>query len=390
MRPLPVAQSRSGVYKPSVSILPTLDAGLICAGSRSDVPSVLDVGLPVHVVRGSTAIFLILQRIGLQPGDEVLIPAFHCPSMVQPVVAARGRPAFYPIAPDLGIAVEHIEPHLRPQTRAVLVPHLFGRMQHLEEIRALCDLHRLTLIEDCAHALFGTCGGRPVGSTGHFAIASQRKFLPLEEGGLLTSAVDHLRDLQVRGPSPGRAIRLAFDGVDTAVTHNRLRALRPLVKIVKGIRHLRRDTSRDYAPSSDAEGIKDPQMSDPVRASALTQRLVRRFMTQELVRRRRENFVVLAAALNNLPLLRPLELKVGADFVPYMLPVLLERPEQQFDWLRASGMPMWRWEHSQSGACQVTDHYARAMIQIPCHQSLQSAEIAWMIDVLRKTGGSTT
>ena len=371
-------------------ILPILEMGPICTSPRADVPSVLDVGSPVHVARGSIAMLLALKRIGLQPGDEVLIPAFHCPSMVHPVLAAQGNPAFYAISPDLGVSLEHIEPHLGPQTRAVLVPHLFGRIQRLGQIRGLCDSVQVTLIEDCAHALFGTADGRPVGSTGHFAIASPRKFLPLEEGGLLTSAVDILRDLPVRTPSAGRALRLAFDGVDKAIQYDRLRALRPLVAAVKGIRRGLRGASHESALPEHVEHVEAVPQLDAFRAAGLTRNIMRRLMTQELVRRRRENFSTLAAGLSDLPLLRPLKVRADLNSVPYMLPVILEQPERQFNELKARGMPMWRWEHSRRGVCRITDHYARALLQIPCHQSLRPAEIAWMIDVLRQVGKGTT
>jgi perosamine synthetase len=378
--------------KPHLSILPILDGGALFAGPRATAPGVLDVGSPLLVTRGAGAIRLILQKIGVQPGDEVLVPAFNCPSMVEPIEAESARPVFYGIAPDLRIGAEHIEPHLAARTRAILAPHLLTRLQDLRSIRALCEARRLVLIEDCAHALFGAVDGAPVGSVGHFAIASPRKFLPLEEGGLLTSATEDVSVMSKNIQGRERSPRLAFDAMDRSVSWGRLAAVRPPIAMVKALRRFSRSTAAaptlpDLAPATEPTGAglgRDP----PYRASAITRWLISRLTSQDMIRRRRENYQLLAKALADCRTLSVLNADVQEDLVPYMLPVVLEDPERQFAALKAAGMPMWRWEHSRMGVCSVTDKLARALIQIPCHQSLRASELEWIIDGLRRAGGA--
>jgi dTDP-4-amino-4,6-dideoxygalactose transaminase len=369
-----------------------LDSGALFAGPRASAAGVLDVGSPLLVTRGAGAIRLILQKIGVQPGDEVLVPAFNCPSMVEPIEAESARPVFYGIAPDLRIGADHLEPHLSARTRAILAPHLFNRLQDLRAIRALCEAKRLVLIEDCAHALFGAVDGAPIGSVGHFAIASPRKFLPLEEGGLLTSASTDVSVLGKNLPPRERSLRLAFDAVDHSVSWGRLPGVRPPIAMLKALRRWSQSTAGapalpDLATATELTGAGLGR-SPPHRASAVTRWLISRLATQDMVRRRRENYQLLADALADCATLSVLNADIQESFVPYMLPVALEDPEHQFATLKAMGMPMWRWEHSRMGVCAVTDKLARALIQIPCHQSLRASELEWIIDGLRKAGGA--
>jgi len=75
--------------------------------------------------------------------------------------------------------------------------------------------------------------------------------------------------------------------------------------------------------------------------------------------------------------------------VPYMMPVILRHPEQQFGVLKSQGLPMWRWEHSMIGSCAVADRYAQALIQLPCHQALSSAERDQMVAIIAADGRNT-
>jgi hypothetical protein len=71
------------------------------------------------------------------------------------------------------------------------------------------------------------------------------------------------------------------------------------------------------------------------------------------------------------------------DFPPYVLPLLLARPARDFAELKNRGVPMLRWEHAIRGRCQVTDTYAESLVQLPCHESLTSAEIQRLSDTVR-------
>jgi dTDP-4-amino-4,6-dideoxygalactose transaminase len=241
----------------------------------------------------------------------------------------------------------------------------------------MCEERGIVLIEDCAHTFFGATAAGPVGSLGHYAVASPRKFFPIAEGGLLTSATRDLRELSVPVPSWGRTVQSALRMIDTAVAHGRLRAFAPVLGVAKALRsglRARPDLQASAgAPGEDADPYKvelDVRQSVGVAGGA-----GRYLFNIGLIEARRRNFARLSDGIGGAAGARILPMPPLHSFVPYVVPLLLADPQQQFARLKQLGVPMWRWEHSMGGVCKVTDHYSQALIQLPCHQSLRMDDI---------------
>jgi dTDP-4-amino-4,6-dideoxygalactose transaminase len=147
----------------------------------------LDAGTALGVTSGRVAIALALQHMGIAHGDKVLVPAYHCIAMVEPIISTGAGAVFYRIREDTSVDLDDVQRRLDVRTRALLAPHYYGFPQDMMRIRAFCDAHNLVLIEDCAHAFFGRCDGRPFGGHGDYAIASAMKFFPVYDGGYLVS-----------------------------------------------------------------------------------------------------------------------------------------------------------------------------------------------------------
>lgn len=356
-------------------------------------PGVLNVGTPRLLNSGAAAIVGALRLAGVGTGSSVLLPAFNCPVMVDAIATVGAAPRFYCLHPNLVIDEGQIAAALTRDTRAVLVPHLFGRRQHLAAIRALCEHRGAVLVEDCAHMLFGSEDGCVVGSMGHFAVASPRKFLPLMEGGLLTSPNRDVASHDLARP-PGRArgARLLFDGIDVATRYGRLRGLRPPIAALKGVAGWRRGVSDrvsvqegEQSPAAAASGI------DVVEATGTTRILLRRTLTRRSLHRRRAHFEYMMRALARIPGARLIDAVAPRtdSCVPYMATFLLDDPARQFRRLKEAGVPMWRWEYSARGYCEVADRYAEALVQLPCHQSLSRDDIDWILSQVDDTFRAT-
>ena len=126
-----------------------------------------------------------LRALGIGPGDDVLVPAFHHGVEVEAVRATGARPLPYPIGADLCLRVSEVERRVTETTRAVYATHYFGFPQPAAALRALCDRRGLVLLEDCALALGSEDGGRPLGTLGDLAVFCLYKTLPVPDGGLL-------------------------------------------------------------------------------------------------------------------------------------------------------------------------------------------------------------
>ncbi len=182
--------------------LPVLGWSAFSGERATPTPGVLSARYRRYTTSGRAAIALALRALEIRPGDKVLVPTYHCPTMIAPVARSGAEPMFYPITASGGADLEWLERAGLAGTRAMLATHYFGFPKSMSRLRAFCDAHHIALIEDCAHAFFGVSEGVAVGSWGDIAIASLPKFFPAPEGGLILSATQQRARLADRRESP--------------------------------------------------------------------------------------------------------------------------------------------------------------------------------------------
>lgn len=355
---------------------------------RPGVQSVLNAGWMVGVTSGTAAIALALEHAGINAGDKVLLPAFHCRSMIEPFLAIGARPVYYRVTESLAVDIKDIQSKLDGQPRVLLVTHYFGFYQDMLLLRTLCDEYHILLIEDCAHAFFGGINGHPVGWYGDYAIASARKFFAIQDGGFLISARRSSTNLCLKTGGWMHNIKAALDVLETAAAYGRLTALsllcRPFLSLksylwggIKARRDLQSPVS--IGPGVSA-GYKYLDLAwIRVRMSLASRCLVRLSAKGRIVDKRRAHYRQLAAGLSHLCGARPLFSDLSDDVVPYMFPLLVDAPDKVFPFLKRNGVPMWRWEDLELTDCEVSRRYSRSLFQLPCHQALRGIEIDWII-----------
>ncbi len=185
----------------------------------------------VAVANGTVALELALEAVGIETGDEVVVP---CRSFLASAsaIAARGAvPVFADVDAESGnITVDTLKASWTPRTRAVLVVHLAGWPCDMDPILEFAGEHDLRVIEDCAQAHGAVYRGRPVGTLGDIAAFSfcQDKILSTGgEGGLVVtddiqtwrrawSYKDHGKDYEaVHTPSRGAVFRYVHERLGT-------------------------------------------------------------------------------------------------------------------------------------------------------------------------------
>jgi dTDP-4-amino-4,6-dideoxygalactose transaminase len=135
---------------------------------------------------GTSALMLALRGLGIGPGDSVVVPAFTCAATAMPVLEAGARPLFADIDPaTFNMTWDTIARVLEPDTKAVIVVHMFGQVTGIEIIAAECKRRKLALVEDAALALGARKGDRFAGTFGVAGCFSfhPRKILTTGEGG---------------------------------------------------------------------------------------------------------------------------------------------------------------------------------------------------------------
>ncbi|MBN1311708.1 MAG: dTDP-4-amino-4,6-dideoxygalactose transaminase [Anaerolineae bacterium] len=126
--------------------------------------------------------------LNIQPGDEVIVPAFTFVSTVNAFVMRGAHPVFVDIRPDtLNLDERQIETYITPRTKAVVVVHYAGVGCEMDVITQIADRHGVAVVEDNAHGLFGKYKGRFLGTLGCMATQSfhETKNFTCGEGGAL-------------------------------------------------------------------------------------------------------------------------------------------------------------------------------------------------------------
>jgi CDP-6-deoxy-D-xylo-4-hexulose-3-dehydrase len=122
---------------------------------------------------GSSALYLAVELLGLQPGDEIITSAVTFSTDVAPIVRAGLVPVFVDVEPDTyNVDVAAIEDMISPATKAILVPNLIGNVPDWDEIRAIADRHRLQVVEDSCDSLGARLRGTPTGTRADISVTS--------------------------------------------------------------------------------------------------------------------------------------------------------------------------------------------------------------------------
>jgi dTDP-4-amino-4,6-dideoxygalactose transaminase len=148
--------------------------------------------LGVHKVLLTTSCTDALEMAALllqiQPGDEIIVPAFTFVSTVNAFVLRGARPVFVDVRRDtLNLDETRMERFITPRTKVVVVVHYAGIACEMEKILEIAQRYGLAVVEDNAHGLFGSYQGRYLGTFGCFATQSfhETKNFTCGEGGAL-------------------------------------------------------------------------------------------------------------------------------------------------------------------------------------------------------------
>lgn len=375
-----------------VPTLPILSWQGITLGRNTAPPSLLDAPALRFTTSGRAAIWHALRLIGLRPGERVLMPSYHCMSMVTPAALLGGEVEFYPIGPDGGADLEYLGAATRKPVRAILAAHFFGLARPMVGIRRLCDERGIALIEDCAHALWGHRDGHFVGAIGDYAVGSMTKFFPVLEGGCIASSRHPLDAIALKPSSAVRELKAAVDILQRATRFRRLPGLNVPLELLWRAKSLVR-RKRPVRSTFAIDGIPADRVSlaelDTVQAglgmSRTAIQVAQHTRMNRLYNNRRDRYLELQATTSGLAGARPLESGLPDGASPYVFPLWADDPDTAFRDLREAGIAVfrwdWRWPSLDVDDLGVASTWAHHVLQLPCHQDLSNADM----DLLKET-----
>jgi len=310
-----------------------------------------------------------IKALGLEPGDEVLVPAYHHGSEVEVFVRAGIFCRFYEsgrgrcLEPD----EEDLEALLGPRVRALHLTHYLGFPQDTARWRAWCDERGLMLIEDAAQAWLSSRDGTPVGSHGDLSIFCLYKTVGLPDGAAIVS--NRPPESPHRKRNTGIARVALRHGLYLAQRWGWLAAVRRRLKRVgeHGAKH-------DFA------------LGDPERAPyTITGFLLSRATYSSAQVARAANYALLLESLKHLVPEPFLHLPTGAS--PFALPIQSNRKEELLDrlaWHGIAALNFWSIPHPSLPVADFPRAAAlrESIVALPVHQELGVRELKHIVDAV--------
>ncbi len=151
----------------------------------------------IAVVNGSVSLRIALMGIGIEAGDEVIVPPYTFLATATAVVEANAVPVFADIDPEtFNLDPAAVEAAITPRTKAIIPVHVGGLAADVDALMAIAKRHNLFVIEDAAHAHGAEYKGRRVGALGHAGSFSFQasKNLTSGEGGIILTNDEELAE----------------------------------------------------------------------------------------------------------------------------------------------------------------------------------------------------
>ena len=178
------------------------------------------IGVPKVLLTSSCshALDMCALLLDIQPGDEVILPSFAFVTTANAFVMRGAKPVFVDIRPDtLNLDESHLERLITSRTKIIVALHYAGVGCEMDAIASIAASHRLAVVEDNAHGLFGTYKGRNLGTMGCLATLSfhETKNMTCGEGGALLindlTYVDRAEVIREKGTNRSQFFRGEVD-----------------------------------------------------------------------------------------------------------------------------------------------------------------------------------
>lgn len=154
-----------------------------------------DARYGIAVTNGTQALECALKALGIQAGDEVIVPAATFVATATAVILVNAIPIIVDIDPaTYQISPEAIEAAITPRTAGIIPVHYGGYPCDMDAINAIAERHGLFVLEDCAHVHGTIYQGRKLGARGHIGAFSLQmgKTLTCGEGGIVLTNDEEL------------------------------------------------------------------------------------------------------------------------------------------------------------------------------------------------------
>lgn len=331
--------------------------------------------------------YAVLKAYGISKNDEVLVQAFTCAAVVEPIIALSAKPVFVDIdRKTLSMNALDAKKKISKKTKAIILQHTFGIPGDIERIGKLAKENNLMLIEDCAHIIEGNYKGKKFGTFSDAAIFSfgRDKTISSVFGGAVISNNKNLgekiKKLQNLAPYPssGWVYQQLFHPIFTSLVLYLFFLNKFLGKL--SIFILRR-IGLIIKPDITSSPQKYPNSLAFLAFSQLNR-------IAEFNKRRLEIFRIYKKELADLNL----NLPTGEHFY-LRVPILVDNKEKLFSYFKSRNIYLGDWysniiDPKTISTCPNAEDAAKKIVNLPSYPTLSQKDVQKIIKLLKDYYGN--
>lgn len=371
---------------------PTLDwGGLRRPAKGTSWVDLVDAWRVRLTYSGRAAIYQVLQNLGRRrsPGRQrttVLVPAFHCPTVVDPVLHAGYAVRFYAVDRGLRVVESDLRNKLDESVAAAVFIRYFGFTDDLDALFRDVREVGARVIDDCSHSFLSSSPLRLASRNADFTTYSFWKLVPcITGGGILTSA--GLESAPDAWPTESRG---AGSTTNAAAVIRELFApqLGFLSDAAAGLAGRKRPTvePRSIVLKSAAEAYPYDRSAADWTMPIAARLVLSRANLKEVAESRRRNYASFGRTLVSCDDISPIRSGLGDDVVPWGFPVLLRKRSKRDYLIHAKGVPVFSFgevlhpllleQHRHESAMMDSAIFlSRTLLVFAIHQCLSTPQV---------------
>jgi perosamine synthetase len=384
---------------------PTLRFGDLRTNGTCSLGTLFERTAVLFTYNGRGALYQLCGGVVRTDRKIILLPAFNCPSVVDPVIAAGFRPRYYAINTDLSIDVEDFLSKLDSNVAAAIAINYFGFPADLSKLAVPCREAGALLIEDCAHSFLYADPIRLSGERGDVAVFSFKKLIPSHVGGGIRfnrqsadigtpQAKAPLRDTVVNCK---QLLEEALDNLgDSRIRwmYHRLESIR--LRLKSG-RRTAPDTPTNSAPISTFEYPFDLSLAS-ARLPWYARRVINAANIQFVSAERRANYSALIEGLHTIEHFVPVYKTLPSTVCPWAFPILADDRSLIDRRLQTLGVPIFsfgetmhssikRYAVGEKDLLDKARYLSTALLLIAVRQGLPTDEFRKYCDIVHSLFG---
>lgn len=340
------------------------------------------------------AFFQLLRSLSVAKRKLVMLPAFHCTALVEPVVQAGYMAQFYRVRRDLSVDFEDLARKMSQGVAAVVPIHYFGFPADISCFMEIAGRYDSYVVEDCAHSFLTNDNGTYVGHQGHFSLFSYAKFAPtLFGGGLGMNSSVFRPALHASTLSFRNHVVIAKRLLEQALTNSPNSVSRALLALENRRVAVRKS---DSASVPRAQFVDDPYLFREDLALAampwLSLKILESCDWETMIAGRRRNYMVLAEIVRDTENIHRLFPVLSEGVCPWVFPILMKDRALHEQELRRTGVPFFTFGEVLHPLLAKTEDVARndaewlssRLLLLPVHSQLEEKSVQDFAEVLNR------